>query len=181
MNVADLRMQVQAALEGAYSIEREVGRERFDRFLREYFDYFAFRSVTTDEFLEYVHRELPVQVPLEEWIYRPGIPAGAAEPHSDVFARIEAGWPRDTSGWSTQEWLHFLRTQEHPDMGRLEREFGLTESGNSELPHAELKCRTVQAQPYCCALWAREDPLGLLQSRKDLSSFNLFQSLALSA
>ena len=71
------------------TIEREVGRERFDRFLREYFDYFAFRSVTTDEFLEYIGRELPVQVPLEEWIYRPGIPAGAAEPHS-VSQAIQA-------------------------------------------------------------------------------------------
>src|ERR1700730_8879047 len=57
----------------------------------------------------------------------------------------------------------------------------ITESGNSELPHAELKGRTVQAQPYCCALWPRQDPLGLLQSRKNLSSFNLFKSLAFSA
>jgi aminopeptidase N len=146
------------------TIEREVGRERFDRFLREYFDYFAFRSVTTDEFLEYIGRELPVQVPLKEWIYRSGIPAGAAEPHSDVFARIEAAWPRDTSGWSTQEWLHFLRTQENPDMDRLEREFRLTESGNSEILHqwllmavrSEYQPAIGKVEEFLCAVGRRK-------------------------
>ena len=72
-------------------------------------------------------------VPLDEWIYRPGIPPGAGEPHSDAFARVEAGWPTDTSGWTTHEWLHFLRSQKQPDMARLDREFHLTESGNSEI------------------------------------------------
>jgi leukotriene-A4 hydrolase len=117
------------------TIEHSVGRERFDAFLRGYFDRFAFRSITTEEFLEYMRRELPNPVPVEEWIYRPGIPAGAAEPHSDAFARIEAGWPGDTSRWSTQEWLHFLRKQENPDMARLDGDFRLTESGNAEILH----------------------------------------------
>ena len=79
------------------TIEQAVGRERFDAFLRGYFDHFAFRSITTAEFLEYIRRELPNPVPLDEWIFQPGIPAGAFEPHSDVFARIETGWPADTS------------------------------------------------------------------------------------
>jgi len=117
------------------TIERAVGREKFDAFLRSYFSHFAFRSITTADFLEYIRRELPNSVPLGEWIFEPGIPAGAAEPHSDAFARIEAGWPADTSGWSTQEWLHFLRTQDQPDMARLDREFLFTASGNSEILH----------------------------------------------
>ena len=75
------------------TIEQAVGRERFDAFLRAYFDHFAFRSITTAEFLDYIRRELPNPVPLDEWIFQPGIPAGAFEPHSDVFARIETGWP----------------------------------------------------------------------------------------
>jgi aminopeptidase N len=117
------------------TIEKEVGRERFDAFLRGYFDHFAFRSITTAHFLEYIGSELPTSVPLEEWIFHPGIPAGAAEPHSDAFERVEAGWPADTSGWSTHEWLHFLRSQNPPDLPRLDREFHLTESGNSEILH----------------------------------------------
>jgi leukotriene-A4 hydrolase len=115
------------------TLEQAVGRERFDAFLRGYFDHFAFRSITTAEFLEYIRRELPNPVPLDEWIFQPGIPAGAFEPHSDVFARIETGWPTDTSGWSTHEWLHFLRSQQDPDLARLDREFHLTDSGNSEI------------------------------------------------
>ena len=115
------------------TIERAVGRGRFDAFLRSYFDHFAFTSITTAEFLEYLRLTLPNSVDLDEWIFRPAIPQGAAEPHSDAFARVEAGWPADTSGWSTHEWLHFLRTQKDPDMARLEREFHLSGSGNSEI------------------------------------------------
>jgi leukotriene-A4 hydrolase len=115
------------------TIEQAVGRDRFDAFLRAYFDHFAFRSITTAEFLDYIRRELPNSVPLDEWIWAPGIPAGAFEPHSDVFARIEAGWPAGTEGWSTHEWLHFLRSRRNPDLARLDSEFQLTRSGNSEI------------------------------------------------
>ena len=115
------------------TIEQAVGRERFDQFLRGYFDRFAFQSITTAEFLDYLRRELPNPVPLDEWIFRPGVPAGAAEPHSEVFAQIESGWPANTHGWTTHHWLHFLRSQREPDMARLDREFRLTESGNSEI------------------------------------------------
>jgi leukotriene-A4 hydrolase len=109
------------------TIERSVGRERFDAFLGAYFDHFAFRSITTQEFLDYIHRELPNPVPLEEWIYRSGIPSGAAEPHSDAFGR------GDRSAWSTQQWLHFLRSLDQPDMPLLDREYRFTESCNSEI------------------------------------------------
>jgi leukotriene-A4 hydrolase len=122
------------------TIEREAGRARFDAFLRSYFDHFAFQSITTQDFLDYLNRELPTSVPLAEWIYRPGVPASAAEPHSDAFARVEeqaARWQRgqtiEASGWSTQEWLHFLRILENPNLARLDREFHLGETGNSEI------------------------------------------------
>jgi hypothetical protein len=115
------------------TIEQSLGRERFDAFLHAYFDRFAFQSITTADFLAFIRRELPNPVPLDEWIYQPGIPASAAEPHSDAFARVEAGWPADTAAWSTHEWLHFLRSQNPPDMERLDREFHLTQSRNSEV------------------------------------------------
>lgn len=122
------------------TIEREVGRSRFDAFLRAYFDHFAFQSITTADFLRYLRRELPVNLPLEDWIDKPGVPDGAAEPKSDAFRRVEeqaACWEQggaiQTSTWSTQLWLHFLRTLEKPDMARLDREFHLTGSGNSEI------------------------------------------------
>jgi aminopeptidase N len=115
------------------TIEAAVGRERFDAFLRGYFERFAFQSITTAQFLEYIRRELPTDVPLDEWVTGQGIPAGAAEPRSDVLARIDRDGPVGTAGWSTHEWLHFLRSGKHPDLGRLEHEFHFTESGNSEI------------------------------------------------
>jgi leukotriene-A4 hydrolase len=133
------------------TIEQQVGRERFDAFLRSYFEDFAFQSITTADFLAYVRRKLPVSLPLEEWISRPAIPE-AAEPRSDAFGRIEAaarnwsaGKTVDTGAWTTQEWLHFLRTLENPDMARLEREFALTTSRNSEILHQWL-LMAVRAQ-----------------------------------
>ena len=115
------------------TIEQAVGRTRFDRVLRSYFDHFAFRSITTAEFLDYIRHELPTDVPLDEWMSDPGTPAGAFEPHSDIFDRITTAWPVDTARWSTHEWLHFLRSQTSPDLERLDREFHLNQSGNSEI------------------------------------------------
>jgi aminopeptidase N len=112
------------------TIEQSAGRERFDAFLRAYFDHFAFQSITTAQFLEYLRANLPTDVPVEEWIFQPGIPAGAAEPRSDAFDRIESP---DRAGWSTHQWLHFLRTRKEPDMAQLDREFRFTETGNSEI------------------------------------------------
>jgi leukotriene-A4 hydrolase len=112
------------------TIEQSVGRERFDAFLHAYFNHFAFQSITTAQFLEYLRANLQTDVPLDEWIAQPGIPAGAAEPQSDAFDRIESP---DRAGWSTQQWLHFLRTRQDPDMAALDREFHFTESGNSEI------------------------------------------------
>jgi aminopeptidase N len=117
------------------TIEHAVGRERFDTFLRHYFDRFAFQGITTADFLDFVRRELPCEVPLDEWIFRPGIPAGAAEPHSDAFTRVEIGLPDDMPAWSTQEWLHFLRSQESPDMAQLDERFRFSNSGNAEVLH----------------------------------------------
>jgi aminopeptidase N len=110
------------------TIEQAVGRARFDAFLRRYFDHFAFQSIVTEQFLEFVRRELPNAVPFDEWIFQPAIPAGAYEPHSDVF-----DCPRDRRLWTTHEWLHFLRSQKSADLAALDREFHFTESGNSEI------------------------------------------------
>src|ERR1039457_6488139 len=48
------------------TIEHAVGRGRFDRFLRSYFDHFAFRSITTADFLGYMAAELPNPVDLDQ-------------------------------------------------------------------------------------------------------------------
>ena len=40
------------------SIEQTFGRDKFDAFLREYFEHFAFQSITTEVFVDYLQRRL---------------------------------------------------------------------------------------------------------------------------
>ena len=68
-----------------------MGRERFDVFLRAYFDASRFKDITTADFLEYIGRELPAKVALDEWIYRPGIPKGARRNRIPTFSRACGG------------------------------------------------------------------------------------------
>jgi leukotriene A-4 hydrolase/aminopeptidase len=139
------------------TIEKAVGREKFDAFLRGYFDHFAFQSITTGDFLSYLDEHLLSREPgvaeklrIHEWIHEPGLPDNAALPGSDALEEVAtsakawiagdtglAGIP--TGDWSTQEWLHFLRSlpeQLSPEqMQQLDTAFGFTKAGNSEIAH----------------------------------------------
>lgn len=138
-------------------MEETFGRASFDKFLRDYFDHFAFQSIVTADFLAYLKKnlldknpELAAKVPVEEWIYKPGIPASAPRPQSDAFSKVEqqaAPWLKGETPaskitfakWSTQERLHFLKylpeDLSKEKMGELDRTFHLTSSGNSEVEH----------------------------------------------
>jgi aminopeptidase N len=136
-------------------LEETFGRPRFDRFLRGFFDHFAFRSITTEDFVRYLQSDLlaespalAARVPVDEWVEKPGIPANAPRPRADVFARVDAEARRsrehearptdlETRGWTTQEWIHFLRALvpplERERMVELDSAFHFTSSGNSEI------------------------------------------------
>jgi hypothetical protein len=133
-------------------LEETVGRERFDRFLRHYFDRFAFQSMTTEGFLLEARETLlePIELEgldLDRWVYGPGIPPGAPQPTPEAFEQVEsqvaawdAGTPAGelvTTGWSTHQWLHFLRHLPAdlgaPRMAELDGAFGFSQSGNSEI------------------------------------------------
>ncbi len=136
-------------------LEETFGRARFDRFLRSYFDHFAFQSITTDQFLEYLQKNLldkdptlAARIPVDEWINKPGIPASSPKPVSSAFSRVEDESKRwlsggiapgkiSTAGWTTQEWLHFLRSLpqelDSKRMAELDQAFQFTRSGNSEI------------------------------------------------
>ncbi len=137
------------------ALEEAFGRRQFDQFLRGYFDHFAFKSIRTEDFLAYLKTNLldknpqaAARIPIEEWIYKPGLPASAPRPSSDAFATIErqaTSWLAGdtqlaaipTKSWSTQQWLHFLNGLPQdlgPErMAELDRAFQLTRSGNSEI------------------------------------------------
>jgi len=138
-------------------LEETFGREEFDKFVRGYFDHYAFQSITTAQFVDYLKKnlldknpQLAAKVPVEEWIYQPGIPASAPLAVSDAFPNVEKqadAWMKGEirasdlkfSDWSTQERLHFLRhlpeQLDRSKMEELDKAFGLTATGNSEIAH----------------------------------------------
>jgi leukotriene-A4 hydrolase len=136
-------------------LEEAVGREKFDKFVRDYFDSHAFQSITTETFVDYLNKNLAAanpnavtQADVDEWINKPGLPKNAPQPASDAFTNVGAQANDYASGktpastfpwkdWTTQEQLHFLKTLP-ADLGaqrmsELDGAFGLTKTGNSEI------------------------------------------------
>ncbi len=135
-------------------IELNVGREKMDAFLNKYFNEHAFKTITTDKFLTYLNDNLLKndsalikKLDINAWVYGPGIPANCPRVKPERFAKVDAA--RDaflksntasgiqTTGWSTNEWLHFLRKMPKPldpnQMKELDNSFHFTQSGNSEI------------------------------------------------
>src|ERR1051325_2899652 len=136
-------------------LEETAGREKWDRFLRAYFDTHVFQPMTTTRFTEYLRNALPdvvKRVNIDQWIYGPGIPADAPQPKSEAFARVEAqasafakGAPAesiDMAKWSSHEKVHFIQSlpKLYPErLETLDRRFHFSESGNSEVLSAWLE------------------------------------------
>jgi len=135
-------------------LEEAVGRDRWDPFLRSWFDRQAFEPATAQGFLAYLDAQLlepagidPASLHVEPWVYGPGLPPNHPEVDASRFAAVEAerdrflaGTPAaelDTAGWTTHEWLHFLRglpeELSRDRLADLDAAFGFTGSGNSEI------------------------------------------------
>lgn len=143
------------------SLEETFGRNRFDSFLRSYFEHFAFQSVSSEDFVEFLKSNLLTQLPasskvssqevlssVHDWIYGSDLPANAAKLDSSALDAVEQQadrWVRDqisasklqTSSWSALEWVHFLRYLSEKvtsqEMLELDRTFHLTSNSNSEI------------------------------------------------
>lgn len=137
-----------------YLIEKTVGRENLDKFLRSYFDSHAFKTINTEQFIIYLYNNLLKQNPqwkekidIDAWVYAPGIPADCpradqvrfkkAEAQSTAFINGESAAKLETKGWSTFEWMHFLRhlpkDLSKEKMADLDKAFHFTQTGNSEI------------------------------------------------
>ena len=135
-------------------LERQVGREKFDAFLRKYFDDHKFQSMTTERFLVYLDENLikpnNLTVNVKEWVYGPGLPSNYPKASASRFDKVDMGSSEFVSGkpassldtklWSTFEWMHFIRSL--PDslsteqMRDLDKTFRFTQSHNSEIQAA---------------------------------------------
>jgi leukotriene A-4 hydrolase/aminopeptidase len=132
------------------ALERAVGRERFDRFMRDYMQHFQFQSITTEEFLHFLEMQLPgisTQVGVQPWLYEPGMPPQAPAFHSarlEDLTTLAQAWPdgqRPTTAqmqhWDAQETLVFLqhlpRQLDHESLAWLDTQLHLTSRGNYEI------------------------------------------------
>jgi aminopeptidase N len=135
------------------TLELAVGRRRFDEFLTAYFKQFAFQSITTEEAIEFIERQLGPHTPdiartLHEWVSEPGLPASAPRAHSQALAAVAMAsrqWHAGSKSiqdvkpddWSAQEMLHFLESLPMDlgatRMAELDHRAQLTSSSNSEI------------------------------------------------
>ena len=135
-------------------LEQTFGRDRFDAYLRSYFDRHAFQSITTDVFLADVRANLighdtgaEQKLRLDEWVDKPGLPDNAPVPRSDAldlvarqaqaFASGNRAATLTTRDWTTQEWQHFLDVLPamltRAQLDDLDRTFRLSDRRNSEI------------------------------------------------
>ena len=140
---------------GAYFLmllEQKVGREKFDAFLKEYFEAHKFQTMTTEEFINILNEKLinpnNLNVDIEAWIYGPGIPDNCPVAISDKFKNVEAHIAKlpakieksITDEWTTHEWLHFIRhlpgNMDTKEIKKLDDQYAFSHSGNSEIKAA---------------------------------------------
>jgi hypothetical protein len=140
-------------------LDAKFGRDRFDAFLRAYFDHFAFKSITTEQFNQYLAENLLDRFPgivthaeVLAWENDPGLPADAVLPVSGAFSQVDDARTAWLDGklqpkkfgldWVTQQWLHFLDNMpaalSGEQLGRLDQAYGLTRSQNAEIEHSWL-------------------------------------------
>ncbi|RZJ50337.1 MAG: hydrolase/aminopeptidase [Chryseobacterium sp.] len=131
-------------------IENAVGREKFDPFIKNYFDSHAFKSITTEDFVKYINenlikgdKALADKIKLEDWIYKPGIPSNLLAVSSadfDAIDKMQKSW-RETGvkGLSqkittTAEKQHFIDLLPADitakEMEAIDAEFNFTKGGN---------------------------------------------------
>ena len=137
------------------TLEQRAGRAVFDPFLRGWFDQHAMQSVTTEQFVDYLRKNLLAAHPkvmtdaeLEEWLYAPGIPAHAPRVTSTRLAALDAttaAWlagklpsaKLDTKSWKAIEWIKFMNDIDTKasvaQLKELDQAFGLARTANNEV------------------------------------------------
>ena len=135
------------------TVEEAVGREKFDVFINSYFSHHAFQTITTEDFIAYIDKNLLTpnnsDFNMDEWIYGKGIPENCVKIESDRFKIIDAkallisemksiedlGIIKEDL--TTQEWIRFIRQipagTSVEKMTLLDNAFNMTDRGNSEV------------------------------------------------
>ncbi|MFT6982408.1 MAG: aminopeptidase N [Crocinitomicaceae bacterium] len=148
-----------AYIKGAFflrTLEAAVGREKFDTFLKGYFDAYAFKTITTEDFITYLNKELlepnSVAFNTNEWIYETGLPKNCVTLTSDRLDKMKTLSNRVNEGeniftgsfanskrgdFTSQEWQTFIRglDQSIPNemMNKIDAQFKFSTEGNPAL------------------------------------------------
>jgi hypothetical protein len=141
-------------------LDAKFGRDRFDAFLRGYFDHFAFKSITTEQFNQYLAENLLDRSPgivtheqILAWENASGIPADAVLPGTNALSPVDdarTAWLAGTLqpkkfglDWSVPQWLYFLdgmpAVLSAKQLEGLDQAYGLTRSANAEIEHGWLE------------------------------------------
>lgn len=135
------------------TLAQHFGQARFDQFLRDYFAHFAFRSISTDAFVEYFQQQLNKDqsfssTALARWLQEPGLTDELNLPTSDALTRVsqaQTAWQTrqsslnllPTAHWSVHEWLHFIkllpRNLTAEQLAELDLAFSFSQSTNAEI------------------------------------------------
>lgn len=137
------------------TLEARFGREVFDAYLTDYFKHFAWQSITTEQFLEYIDSRLLQKHPgifsraeLEQWLYQAGIPKTAQLPVSESLDAIDelsrdwalgeiASTALPAGEWSPHGVVRFINALpaelNERQLVELDGALGLSDSGNAEI------------------------------------------------
>ena len=136
------------------TLENAVGRKKFDVFLKQYFKEFAFKTITTEEFEDYLNEKLldpnNLTFNTKEWLYESGLPANCVRIESKRFEQVQkladrfakgenifAGGKLKRETYITQEWQAFIRQlpakMDPEKMRKLDKELNFKGWGNSEI------------------------------------------------
>jgi leukotriene-A4 hydrolase len=134
------------------TVENIVGRERFDAWLRQWFDNHAFQPATSEMFYEDMMANLvrgadeAEALMLREWIFEPGLPGNVARPHPAAFAAVDGAVeaysangaiPAAYAGWTAAEQMRFLDNLPAElsagQLAALDTALGLSRTGNNEI------------------------------------------------
>jgi leukotriene A-4 hydrolase/aminopeptidase len=133
--------------------EETVGREKWDVFLKNYFQGHKFQVMNTEQFLTLLNDSLLSDqeeqiINIDAWVYQNGLPENCPVPQSDRFAKVEEAaalfeeksyLPKKevTNRWSSHEWLHFIRSLPtdltEKQLNILEYKYKFSKSGNNEI------------------------------------------------
>lgn len=144
------------------TLEKRVGRANFDIFLRRYFKKFAFQTITTEQFEQFLNKRLlkPMRIRFntKEWLYEEGLPDNCIKLVSERFNNVYEYVDLVVEGenifkpiyrdgkklqiksreqLTTQEWVAFVRAL--PDTlpvstyKQLDANLNLKACGNSEV------------------------------------------------